>query len=136
MIVVPLTDFQFSLKALSNKFFKLSLLKYMIVSMIYSRLLILITYCSLYKATLTPTLLRLFLQLLLFLHFLLCLLILILKMPCDKHILRLEHLILLLVGPDVDEDAAAHSQNTVELADGRESERLRGEVVHHRDRDH
>jgi hypothetical protein len=78
MIVVPLTDFQFSLEALSNKFFELSLLKYMIVSMIYSRFLILITDCSLYKATLTPTLLRLFLLQLLFLHFLLCLLILIL----------------------------------------------------------
>ena len=125
MIVVPLTDFQFSFEPFFNKLFKLSLLKYMIVSMIHSRSFILISYRSLNKAATLAV--RSLLRLLLkwrFLGFLLLirLLILVLEVPSDKDVLGLENFVFLFVGPHIDKDPTAYFQNTVEFANCSQSQ--------------
>lgn len=119
MIVVSFTDFQFSFEALYNELLQFSLFEYMIVSMIYSRLLVLVSDCSLNEATLAARFLGLFFLLYLrgVFSFLLRLLILILEVPGDKDILGLENLVLLLIGPDINEDTTSYFQYTMEFID-------------------
>ena len=119
---------QFALEVIGYQFFELAFQEHVVISMVDGGLLLLVWYGSFYKTRL------LWVGFLLFFGFL-AFLVGVLQVPLYEDVLLLELLMLLFVGPDIYQDLPTDPQYPVELRNCLDSQRIRAEMMHDRDRD-